>query len=83
MIITKELKSVSFEYDESEKSFTISSKDGNVIELNKVQSFAFMRFIIRISQRNWFRKKPTEEKLVLDENWEVDTKQLEILMSDE
>jgi len=26
------------------------------IELNKVYSFALLRFVIRIAQRNWFRK---------------------------
>ena len=83
MIITKELKSVSFSYNETEKSFTIFSKDGNSVELNKVQSFAFMRFIIRISQRNWLRKKPLEEKQLPDENWEIDPKQLEMLITNE
>ena len=57
MKIDKNLKYATFSYDESAKSFTIQDKNGNTVELNKVYSFAFMRFVIRIAQRNWLRTK--------------------------
>ena len=61
MKITKELKNATFEYDEIEKSFTIKEKGGE-ITLNKVYAFAFMRFVVRISQRNWLRDKKSIDK---------------------
>ena len=58
MKIKKNLKYAEFEYDEESKSFTIiDTEHGGVVELNKVYSFAFMRFVIRIAQRNWLRTK--------------------------
>lgn len=60
MKITKELKHASFDYDESSKTFGITA-DGGRITLNKVYAFAFMRFVVRIAQRNWFRKKSIDE----------------------
>jgi len=63
MKIKKELKNVSFEYDEETKTFTIMEQDGfhGHIQLNKVYAFAFMRFVIRMAQRNWLRnKKPLD-----------------------
>lgn len=57
MKISKDLKNATFEYDEDTKSFLIQDKSGNVIELNKVYAFAFMRFVVRMAQRNWFRQK--------------------------
>lgn len=33
----------------------VFATDGRV-KLNKVYSFALLRFVIRIAQRNWFRK---------------------------
>ena len=56
MKITKELKYASFEWDDDSKSFMITEEDGNRVTLNKVYAFAFMRFVIRMSQRNWYRK---------------------------
>ena len=99
VVIKRELKYATFEYDESEKSITIETRsdaqpdknrvfnhiagdccdgecNGHVetdeeyaervaaldppingrIKLNKVYSFALLRFVIRIAQRNWFRK---------------------------
>ncbi len=53
----KSLKFADFSYDESSKTFTITDKNGNQVELNKIYSFAFMRFVIRIAQRNWLRTK--------------------------
>lgn len=59
MKITKQLKNVTFEYNENKKSFTIMEADGfnGYIELNKVEAFAFMRFVVRMAQRNWLREK--------------------------
>ena len=63
MKITKELKYATFSYDELEKTFNISDKEGNTVTLNKVYAFAFMRFVIRMAQRNWLRtKKITPER---------------------
>ena len=62
MKIDKNLKFADFSYDEESKTFTISDKNGNGVELNKVYSFAFMRFVIRIAQRNWLRTKKIVDK---------------------
>jgi hypothetical protein len=66
MNIKKELKNITFEYDEESKVFTISGEDElyNTVELNKVYAFAFMRFVVRMAQRNWLRpQKKIEKKL--------------------
>jgi hypothetical protein len=81
MKINKSLKFADFSYDEESKTFTISDKDGHGVELNKVYSFAFMRFVIRIAQRNWLRPKkrvdkPTQPMLDLPE---VDAEAIEEL----
>ena len=67
MKIKKELKNATFEYDEENKSFTISNGDGlySTVELNKVYAFAFMRFVVRMAQRNWLRN-PNKSKKLLD-----------------
>ena len=67
MKIRKELKNVSFEYDEETKIFTIMEQDGfhGHIQLNKVYAFAFIRFVVRMAQRNWL-KKPHKNKKELD-----------------
>tara|TARA_R110001583_G_scaffold8965_31_gene42442 strand:+ start:2441 stop:2749 length:309 start_codon:yes stop_codon:yes gene_type:complete len=71
MKIKKELKNATFEYDEEEKSFTISGAHptlrgvSNTVELNKVYAFAFMRFVVRMAQRNWLRN-PNKSKKLLD-----------------
>ena len=57
MKIDKNLKYATFSYDEADKTFTITEQDGNRVILNKVYSFAFMRFVIRMAQRNWLRTK--------------------------
>ena len=62
MNISKELKNATFEYNELSKSFTISDKNGNTVELNKVYAFAFMRFVVRMAQRNWLRSKKVIDK---------------------
>ena len=82
VVIKRELKFATFEYDETEKTITIETRSTDVpqqnihatdeqyaerldsheaptngrIKLNKVYSFALLRFVIRIAQRNWFRK---------------------------
>jgi len=71
MKIKKELKNATFEYDEEAKSFTISGEHpalrgvSNTVELNKVYAFAFMRFVVRMAQRNWLRN-PTKSKKLID-----------------
>ena len=62
MKIAKNLKYATFEWDDEQKEFTLSDKDGNNLTLNKVYSFAFMRFVIRMAQRNWYRKTTKEKK---------------------
>jgi hypothetical protein len=67
MKITKELKYATFEYDEETKSFLIiDTEDGGVVELNKIYAFAFMRFVIRMAQRNWLRQKPKEKRKAVE-----------------
>jgi len=68
VVIRRELKFATFEYDETEKTITIETRlddsDKEIplfpvngrIKLNAVYSFALLRFVIRIAQRNWFRK---------------------------
>lgn len=63
MKITKELKNITFEYDESTKTFTLTNPKYEFIELNKVYAFAFMRFVVRMAQRNWLRGKPSDIKI--------------------
>ena len=64
MKINKELKFATFSYDEDSKIFTIEDQHGNLIELNKVYSFAFMRFVVRMAQRNWLRSPKKLKKIV-------------------
>jgi len=70
MIISKKLKNAEFEYDEETKKFLIiDPENGNAVELNKVYAFAFMRFVVRMAQRNWLRQPKKAEK-VLDKTIE-------------
>ena len=68
MKIKKQLKNATFEYDEEAKSFTISGEHpalrdvSNAVELNKVYAFAFMRFVVRIAQRNWLKANRTPSR---------------------
>lgn len=66
MKITKKLKYVEFEWDEETKSFMITEEDGNRVILNKVYAFAFMRFVVRMAQRNWLRKQKKPNKQIKD-----------------
>jgi hypothetical protein len=56
-MIIKPLKYATFSFDEVSKTFIAETTEGGKVKLNKVYAFALMRFIIRISQRNWYRKK--------------------------
>tara|TARA_R110001592_G_scaffold321636_1_gene600220 strand:- start:5172 stop:5438 length:267 start_codon:yes stop_codon:yes gene_type:complete len=62
--ITKNLKNATFVYDEEKKVFTIMDEDGfnGYVELNKIYAFAFMRFVVRMAQRNWLRGKSDNKK---------------------
>lgn len=62
MKITKELKHATFEWDEDQKNFTITQDNGDAVTLNKVYAFAFMRFVVRMAQRNWLRNKKIANK---------------------
>ena len=65
--IKKELKDATFIYDEEKKCFCISDKQGKFIELNKVYAFALVRFVVRISQRNWLKKNAAIPKEIKEE----------------
>ena len=62
MQIKKDLKYATFEYDEGTKSFKIINDDGGTVALNKVYAFAFMRFVVRMAQRNWLRSKSASDR---------------------
>ena len=62
MKITKNLKHADFKWDDEAKIFTITEEDGNRVTLNKVYAFAFMRFVVRMAQRNWLRNKKLVNK---------------------
>ena len=68
MKIIKKLKHATFEYDEEKKTFGIAQGDGlyTTVELNKVYAFAFMRFVIRMAQRNWLKGKKVPDKTPKD-----------------
>lgn len=55
MKIKRNLKHGSFQWNDETKKFKITQGDYSV-ELGKVYAFAFLRFVFRIAQRNWFRK---------------------------
>ncbi len=85
MKITKKLKYAEFEYDEETKQFLIvDPENGNAVELNKGYAFAFMRFVIRMAQRNWLRqiKKP-EKNLDKDTSPDVCLKQMNFIEESE
>ena len=56
MKIERSLKYAKFEWDDENKTFTITQADGSKVCLNKVYAFSFMRFVTSMAQRNWFRK---------------------------
>jgi hypothetical protein len=70
--ITKQLKYATFEYNEENKEFCVQDANGNKITLNKIYSFAFTRFVIRMAQRNWFRSNKLTKELIREEEEEVE-----------
>ncbi len=72
MNIKKELKNATFEWDEESKSLIVIDSIGNKVELNKIYSFALMRFIIRIAQKNFTKKTLQKESslISIEENQE-------------
>jgi hypothetical protein len=72
--ITKQLKNATFEYDEEKKVFTLYDHDGfnGTIELNKIYAFAFMRFVVRMAQRNWLRSSKSKIREPQDTNEELE-----------
>jgi hypothetical protein len=72
--ITKQLKNATFEYDEDKKVFTLYDHDGfnGTIELNKIYAFAFMRFVVRMAQRNWLRSSKSKIRESQDTNEELE-----------
>tara|TARA_Y100000361_G_C11110970_1_gene317536 strand:- start:191 stop:460 length:270 start_codon:yes stop_codon:yes gene_type:complete len=82
MKIKKELKYAEFEYDEESKKFLIiDTENGSVVELNKVYAFAFMRFVIRMAQRNWMRQFNKNKKNInkieeIESEEEIDINQM-------
>ena len=73
MKITKELKHARFTWNEESKTFCVESPKGNRIELDKIYSFALMRFIIRIAQRNFLKNPlPKDGQDVIIEESEED-----------
>jgi hypothetical protein len=85
MKIIKELKHARFTWDEANNTFLIESPHGHKMELTKAYSFALMRFIIRISQKNFLKNplakriisKDVEENIPLEES-EDDPRQLKL-----
>jgi len=64
MKIVKELKYYDDVFNQEIKTFTIMEADGfnGYIQLDKVYAFAFMRFVVRMAQRNWLRNKKPLDK---------------------
>jgi hypothetical protein len=66
--IKKELKTPLSSMMKKQNLFTIIGADElySTVELNKVYAFAFMRFVIRMAQRNWLMgQKGKPKKLIL------------------
>ena len=59
--IEKVLKHARFSWDDETKFFVITAGEQHVV-LGKVEAFALKRFITRIAQRNWFRRKHAIQK---------------------
>jgi hypothetical protein len=60
--------SLSVSYNENDDSYSVNTQSN--IKLNKVYAFSFMRFVVRMAQRNWF-KKPHKNKKELDKTDET------------
>ena len=70
--ITKQLKYATFEYNEQTKEFCVQDANGNQVMLNKIYSFAFTRFVIRMAQRNWFRSNKSIKEIFTEEELEIE-----------
>ena len=70
MKITKELKNACFSWDQEDKTFTIIDSNNNEVQLNKIYSFALMRFIIRIAQKNFLSAPAMRPKNSVEETSE-------------
>ena len=74
MKTTKELKRGTFTWDDELKKLTVETDNGGKIELDKIYSFALMRFIIRIAQKNFLKNPLTnkEESAIVEEDLELE-----------
>ena len=74
MKTTKELKRGTFTWDDELKKLTVETDNGDKIELDKIYSFALMRFIIRIAQKNFLKNPLTnkEESAIVEEDLELE-----------
>ena len=76
--IKKELKNATFIYDEEKKYFIIGGKGGEFIKLDKIYAFAFMRFVVRMAQRNWLRPNKAVDKICKEDITEEQENQLNL-----
>ena len=74
MKTTKELKRGTFTWDDELKKLTVETDSGDKVELDKIYSFALMRFIIRIAQKNFLKNPLTnkEESAIVEEDLELE-----------
>ena len=74
MKTTKELKRGTFTWDDELKKLTVETNSGDKVELDKIYSFALMRFIIRIAQKNFLKNPLTnkEESAIVEEDLELE-----------
>ena len=74
MKTTKELKRGTFTWDDELKKLTVETDSGDKVELDKIYSFALMRFIIRIAQKNFLKNPLTnkEEPAIVEEDLELE-----------
>ena len=74
MKTTKELKRGTFTWDDELKKLTVETDSGDKVELDKIYSFALMRFIIRIAQKNFLKNPLTnkEESAIVEEDLDLE-----------
>lgn len=77
MNLVKDLKKARFTWNDANKRLTIRTEDGE-LELDKTYCFSLMRFILRISQKNFTSQinnkiveATTEELIIEDEKQET------------
>lgn len=76
MKIRKQLKYGSFEWDDEAKTFKVT-QGGQSVELSKIYAFAFVRFALRIAQRNWFRKLTSTKVTIQKANEDVSNQSID------